>query len=307
MKGKAICSICIIFILLFSFCQIIPVNVSAVGEPVVDLRWYEDQEVQYADVRPGESGLVLFPATVSADIPFGSSVQNVMVELRASSEHGWGATVMPAVINVDPGTEVIPFSVTVEVPTGTSATTQATVIVDGTATTYPGNTQSEIDPLYGTILINPYSRFTVGSNSPYLETTPDSEVEFEVFIQNEGNAIDRFEISIINLDDLADDDFEVSVDPETIEIPEKGKGTITVTVKAPEASLGESVNYRKDIEIQFISKLDPDMKGNYYQLNVRVKNSSVLESENLFTYIIVIIVAVICIIFLWRYRKKKKK
>ena len=53
MKGKAIRTICIILILLLSLCQIIPVNVSAVGDPVVELRWDDGQDLQYADVSPG--------------------------------------------------------------------------------------------------------------------------------------------------------------------------------------------------------------------------------------------------------------
>lgn len=309
MKGKVIRTLCIILILLLSLCQIIPVNVSAIGDPVVQLRWDDGQEVQHADVEPGEPGTVSFTGTASADLQAGGAVQDVRVELRVTSEHGWDATVTPAVFMINPGTEEKAFEVVVRVPPETSTSVDAFIIVSGTATAFPGSdsSQTEVPPITGSIIVTQYFRYIFGCNKPYIQSEPGEEVQFELFIGNQGNARDTYVISVPNLDDLVDDGFDVSLDRETIEVPEKGNGSVIVTVQSPEAGIGELADYKKNIEINVRSTLDPEITHKTFVLTIKVESGDILESENIITYIIVIIVVVICIILLWRYRKKKKE
>jgi uncharacterized membrane protein len=289
--------------------QIIPVNVAAVGDPEVTLEWDSGQEVQYADVRPGESGLTTFTGTVSADLPLGSAIQDVRIELRASSEHGWDTCITPETVILNPGNEEKSFSVTVQVPPETSTSVDAIITVWGTAWAFPGsdNSETEVPPIYGTIFVDQYCRFKIGSKQSFFDTEPGSEVQFDVFIRNEGNGQDQYQISIKNLDELEDDGFEVSIDREMIEVPEKGNGTVVVTVQTPEGGLGEFVNYKKEIEIGVLSKHDLEMKYQHDILVVRVRNDIILESDEFYNFVIVIIIVVLVIIIIWQYRKRKKE
>ena len=309
MKGKAIRTISIILILLFSMCQILPVNVSAVGKIIVELRWDEGHEVQYADVSPGSSGLVTFAGTVSADLAAGGAVQDVRIELRVSSSEGWTATISPATVMLNPGTEEKAFTVEVEVPPQTTTSENSVITVGGTATAFPGsdNSQIEIPPITGTIIIDQYFRYQVGCEKSYIETEPGTEVKFDLFIRNEGNAKDKFVILIDNAYDLENEDIKIELDRENIEVPSNGNGTFTVTIKTPETELGIFVDYKKNIDVQVRSKVDPDETVHTYLLTLRVKNQDILENENFYSFIIVIIVVVICIIIVWRYRKTQKQ
>jgi len=312
MKGKAVKAFILILILILGMCQVIPHNVSAIGEIIVELRWDDGQDVQYADVEPGNSGLVTFTGTVSVDIQAGSAVQDVRIELRVSSEHGWDATITPEIVMLNPGTEEKQFMATIRVPTETSTTVDAIITVGGTAMPFPAgpaDDETEIDPLYGTIIVDQYFRYEVASDPHYIEAEPGEEVQFKVTVRNEGNGKDQFEISVSNLDDLEKDDFEISVDPEMIEVPEKGSGTVVITVKTPEAGIGEFVNYEKNIDLNVRSKIDPEMNYQNYDLKVRVQNDDILDSvfnsSDFLIYIILIIVAAVVILFIWKRKKAK--
>jgi uncharacterized membrane protein len=309
MKGKVIRTICVILILLFSLCQIIPVNVSAVGKCNVELRWDEGQEVQYADVEPGESGIVVFWGVVSADLTVGGAIQDVRIELRVSSNEGWTATISPATVMLNPGTEEKAFSVEVEVPPETLTSENSIITVSGTAWAFPGsdNSQTEVPPITGAIIIEQYCRFEICCEKPYILIEPGNEARFEIFIRNEGNAKDEFEVTINNINDLVNEDLQIELDREMVQVPVNGNGTVIMVVKTPETDMGEFVDYKQNIDIQVKSQADPASIPQTYTLTLRVKNQDILESEVFYDLIIVIIILVLIIVIIWQYRKRKKE
>lgn len=304
MSGKVIRSIFIILILLIGLFQIIPNNSIAIGDPVVNLRFIEGEEVQSANVRPGESGEVSFHGTVSADIPAGGAIQDVIVHLRAATDQGWPTTITPATLALQPGTEEAPFVATVKVPIETSYGTNGVIIIDGTAETFPGSSTSEIQPITGSILINQYFRFQLDCDRPTLKATSGSDVIFELIIRNEGNGRDRFSLEVNNLDELTRDDFEIELSRSTIEIPEKGEQIVEVTIKVPEGSKGVGKN---NIEMKVSSEMEPLGERMYqrYTLTLEVSEDNILLSTDFWAITIVVIILIVCIIVIWKYKKSR--
>lgn len=280
MGRKFVCSGSVIFILLILVFPLLSINALAVGSPVVELKFDPGEEVQYADVAPGESGMVSFSGTVRADLAAGGSVQDVVVNLQASTDQGWATTIDPTTVVLNPGTEEVPFLATVSVPPETSFYVCGVLTISGTATAYPGALRYTIDSITGTILINQYYKFSIGCNEPYQECCPDSELCYELNIYNEGNGLDEFMVEITNLEYLTHELFTVSPETNTMEIPEKNVGQVNVQVATPynEDSLGVY-----DIELEVRSIKEESNTGHTipqtFTLNTRIKSADSISDS----------------------------
>ena len=176
---------------MISITAFIPQDAEAISAPVVNIRWAEGQEGQESYVKPGESGLVTFSGTVSAEIPMGGAIQDVIVNLIGSTDQGWPVTVTPATVLLQPGTQEEPISVTVAVTPETSYYTSGGLTLTGTATAFPGSIRYTITPVQATIKIKQYYRFSIGCSKPYIEVAPSERLVFNLQIINEGNARDK--------------------------------------------------------------------------------------------------------------------
>ncbi len=210
-----------------------PEEAEAISTPVVEIRWAEGQEVQEADVRPGESGLVTFTGTVSADLAAGSVFQDVRVSLIGSTDQGWPVTVTPAIVMLNPGTEEKAISCTVAVTPEMSYYTSGTLSLGGQAAAFPGSLQFTVPPITGTIKIKQYYRFTIGCAKPYVEVAPSERLTFQLRIMNEGNARDKFGIDINNLQKLTKDAWTVTLSQNQIEIQQINEDYIPIQVGTP--------------------------------------------------------------------------
>ncbi len=211
----------------------LPEGAEAVSTPVVNIQWAEGQQVQEADVRPGESGLVTFTGTVSADLPAGGAFQDVIVNLQGSTDQAWPVTVTPATVLLQPGTEEAPISATVAVTPETSYYTAGSLTIGGTASAFPGSLRYPINPVTATIKIKQYYRFSIGCSKPYVEVAPSERLVFNLQIMNEGNARDKYGIEIKNLEKLSKDSWTITLSRPQIEIPEKNEETIPIPVGTP--------------------------------------------------------------------------
>ncbi|MCK5562295.1 MAG: hypothetical protein KAJ51_16970, partial [Thermoplasmata archaeon] len=208
MSGKVIQTLFLVFFILIGTVQIIPNNVRAAGEPVVNLRFDDGEEVQEASVGPGDPSYVIFHGTVTAQAGIGSNVQSVYVRLESSSQQGWTNSIHPEEFIVNSG-ESEPFEIGVKVPFGTSSDIEDTITVTGFAENYPsGSGGIEIPPIYGTIKIKPCYQVTLRPITNHIKTSPGSEVTFVLLIENNGNAINRFSIEIENHDELEEKGYE---------------------------------------------------------------------------------------------------
>ncbi len=210
-----------------------PDEAEAILPPSVEIKWADGQQVQEADVKPGESGLVTFSGTISADLSAGGTFQDVKVELTGSTDQAWPVTVTPVVSMLDTNTEERPISVTVAVTAESSYYTSGQLTLTGYATAFPGTLRYPIPAVTATIKIEQYYRFSVGCSKPYMEVAPSERLVFNLQIMNEGNARDKYQIEIKNLEKLSKDSWTVTLSRNQIEIPEKNEETIPIPVGTP--------------------------------------------------------------------------
>ena len=85
MLGKSERIIIMSVITFILFIQLIPANVESVGAPKVYIRLNEGEDIQEADVRPGEHGLVTFNCMVISEPQAGGNVQKYIVSITAIS------------------------------------------------------------------------------------------------------------------------------------------------------------------------------------------------------------------------------
>jgi len=213
----------------------VPKEAEAVGPTVLaTISWNPGQDIQEAEVKPGEHGTVLFTGVVNCDLVAGGTFQKVVVDLSATSEQGWSPTVNPPKITYSPNTDTdVPFSVTVTVPSETSFYITDTIQVSGKGVAFPGIFQDLIDPVSATIKIKQFYKFSLGCGKSYQEVGPTERLLYNVRIFNLGNARDTYHISIKNLEQLSKKGFTVTLEMDTVEIEAKNEATVGLPVGTP--------------------------------------------------------------------------
>jgi hypothetical protein len=177
-------------------------NVSANIEPGVIFSWLPGEEVQYADVRPGEHATVQFPGHIHVESFTGDDYQDVIIDLNGYTVNDWPVEVRPSSVQVDPGGTAT-FSVTVSVPSETSTYVSDTLTINGIARLYPGPGDNyKVEPIKGKIKINQFYRYTLHSEAEEWYTELGEESVQYLNVQNYGNGKDTFTIDIVNAAEL---------------------------------------------------------------------------------------------------------
>jgi len=296
--------IIIITMLLGSLIQIIPQNAVAVGPPIVTVQFDDGYDMQEAEVGLSIAGIIDIPGTVQADIRPGGAVQQIRVNLIARTDANWGASVTPPQI-VLTSNERIPFTLIVAVPPRESCQTVGVVTLSGNAQTDPGATESEIEPITTTVLVEQFCSFRVSSRNSEISTTPGSRVEFDMEILNFGNGRDRFLIEVINSDDLESDGFSVKLSNEMIEIEERSEGNIQIMVNSP---TGTSSLGKHDIKVMVTSENENSAtpRANYIDFTINVKGHYFFFTTEFLIFLGIIVTIIVGIVIL-RIRKKRKR
>jgi hypothetical protein len=212
----------------------LPDEAEAFLPPLAEIRWNEGQDVQEAEVKPGEHGTVIFTGVVNCEMVAGGTFQKVIVSLQASSDQGWTPVVNPPQITFNPNSDSnLPFSVTVTVPAETSFYTTDTIRVSGRGVAYPGATQDIIDEVTATIKVAQFYKFSLECSKAYQEVGPSERLAFDLRVKNHGNARDTFNIKISNLKELTKDGWTVTLSTDVIEINEKDEGVVQIPVGTP--------------------------------------------------------------------------
>ena len=325
MGRKLVCYSSVILVFLVSVSFLMPVNTQAVGTPVVTLAFDPGEDVQTAAVAPGDSGLVSFPGTVSAELAAGSTVQDVVVTLEASTDTGWPASIEPETVTLNPGTEEAAFIATVSVPLETSWNVTGTLTVSGTAMAYPGALRYNVGSISGAILIDQYYQFSIGCSEPYKQCCPNSVLCYNLTIINEGNGNDKFATEISNLEYLVHDSFTVTVGTPTIELQGNNYGLVPIMVKTPYSEDSVGV-YEIEVKVSSMQDNTGNTQPQTFTLTTHIKDPASIpgssdpdgsdngpepgiedeETENDFNFdmqfgLIIALVVIILVIFaIWR-------
>jgi uncharacterized membrane protein len=84
------------------------------------------------------------------------------------------------------------------------------------------------------VTVNPYYRVSIESDTPYREISPGSQAFFSFKVWNYGNAVDTFELEIVNLKDLVNDHWTVTLSTTQVpRIPVAEYRVVKITAQSP--------------------------------------------------------------------------
>lgn len=308
MSGKVIRTFILIFFLVIITIQTLSNNVTAIGEPEVSLEFGEGGNVQEASVEPGNHNPAIFQCRVSVQDTIGVGVQGVYIELESSSEYGWGSSVAPYLFYLYPGGSA-DFNVSVMAPFGTSSSIEDTVIITGYAEYSSGGSKSKITPIYGTIKIKPYHTIKLQPIIDYIKTSPGSEANFVLSIENNGNAVNRVTIKLEENDELEEKGYESELSDSTIVIPEKANKTIEITVIIPEhlMQLNKYKGYNIGISVFSEEQTFDERDHLRWKLYLGVYQKDIYLTYEFVISTVIIMAILISIIIFKRRRKGRRK
>jgi len=157
-------------------------------------------------------------------------VERIVVTLNPSVDQGWPCSCSPSSIVI---TDTVdhPFSVAVVVPENWLSAASGVLKVDalgrGGGFSVPGSSQAIIN-------VKPYYRVMIESDTPYREISPGSQAFFSFKVWNYGNAVDTFELEIVNLRDLVNDHWTVTLSTTQVpRIPVAEYRSVKITAQSP--------------------------------------------------------------------------
>jgi hypothetical protein len=191
--------------------------VSGVGEPDIEITLATKSVTAF--VAPGQEGLVSFTGDVSTDAPWSPNIQYFIVELTAEAG-GWGVST-PSPLIFSKETVVQPFRITVQVPSETSSSVMAELIVGGTWNYDPGVMSGDVEPARGIIYIQQYYSIGLSCDDSIIECPRAKTSDMDILVRNDGNGPDKIHPEVENADDLREDDISARFPTDVTDVPEK--------------------------------------------------------------------------------------
>lgn len=302
--------ILIVIVLIGLLCVQFPMKAQSISaNPRTSIYFEYEDTIILSKLAPDQDFILLFPIIVHCNMSkIDEAVREIIVEIGASVDQNWTVNVIPqTVIFQESGSERV--NITITAPPETSYYSSGQFSLGGTVTYNPGGVKYKIMPVTGTIKINQYYLVSINCTDPIKEIGSGRKTTYEINISNEGNARDKFKINIVNLDELIMEGFELELDHDTIEIPEKDHITILLNVTAP-----NNVTANKNYEI----------KLNVFSLQAKLNENKTIEhnltlSANVFSFdhncqnyldgspAIIVLASIFGIIFLIKLIKKLEK
>ncbi len=179
-------------------------DVDGVGSPAIKIELASYN--QSVEVEPDEDndGIVQFSGTVTVIVPWSPSIQFLIVYLEATAGNGtdeWPTSTTSAMTFTKEITTQN-FQVVVRVPLETTQYPQGTLEISGRWRYSPGALGGSIEPVTAVIAIIGYYDHSLRPLDSYEECYRSDEIEYDVVLSNEGNAYDRYSLSIENSNEL---------------------------------------------------------------------------------------------------------
>lgn len=205
----------------------VPEKTSASPNPVPALTVKLDPPQQEATVSESVKGSAQFTGSVKVDkLP----VERIVVGITSSVDAGWQSSCSPSSIVITDTNEHT-FGVTVVVPEN-----QPAGVVGGLKVEAQGRGGGFVVTQQSTVIITvkPYYRLMIESDVPYREISPGSQAFFSFKVWNVGNAVDSFELEIVNLKDLVNDHWTVTLSTTQVaKVPLGEYRTVRITAQSP--------------------------------------------------------------------------
>jgi hypothetical protein len=257
-----------------------------------------------AEVSETMHGEVHFNGTVRLA---GNDAFQLAVELEPSLDTGWFCSCSPRII-VTSDDDTHWFEVVVVVPEETPAEPSGVLTVNAQALGGGFQLNASARAL---VDVMPYYRVMIESDVPYKEITPGSLVSFSIKVWNYGNAVDTLELDIVNLRDLVNDHWTITLSTiQLAKIPVEEYRVVNVTAQSPR----EETFWKERpslITIRIISvraREDQGLTVTWSYSLVAYERGSYPPNYNCGTVgLTVAILAALVIAVAWRWRSRRKK
>ncbi|UCH90077.1 MAG: hypothetical protein JSV49_05390 [Thermoplasmata archaeon] len=200
----------------------------------------EGEEIQFADVRPGNNESVKFPGTINGTYFKDKNISKIICTLEAKIDHRWYAEenkrgkkwfvkVQPERIELGRD-EQERFKVIVDVPSEISFNSKGELSLTGTVRTLPNDDIYQLRDVNGLVRIQYYADWDLSTPELKNSVKKGEQTVFKVNINNLGNARDIFYQSVHNEKTLLGSEIKIEF-PSTMEVGEKAKRTFEIVVK----------------------------------------------------------------------------
>jgi len=201
--------------------------VSAGINPQPALTCTLDPSSQEARVSESAQGTVQFTGSVRVDkLP----VERIVVTLLSSIDAGWASQCSPSSLVIT-DTQAHSFSVTGIIPQATPSNIIGNLKIDAKGT---GGGFNVVTSATVIITVKPYYRVMMESDMPYKEISPGTQAFYSFKLWNVGNAIDSYEMEIVNLKDLVTKKWTVTLSSTQVaKINPNEYKTVRITAQSP--------------------------------------------------------------------------
>ena len=226
--GRSLFAGAAVFLLMLGIMIVaVPYQASAAVNPTPALTLSLAPNIQDAMVTESLKGSLSFDGKVKVDkLP----VERIVVSLQPSVDQGWPCSCSPSTIVITDTAEHS-FAVSVVVPENSLSANSGLLKVDAS-----GRGGGFTVTAYSQAIINvkPYYRVMIESDTPYREISPGSQAFFSFKVWNYGNAVDTFELEIVNLKNLVDDHWTVTLSTTQVpRIPVAEYRVVKITAQSP--------------------------------------------------------------------------
>ncbi len=232
-----------------------------------------DQEAAFAQVAPGQSGIVTFTGVISIqNSGLGSTIQTIMVNLAADAQ-GWPVSIVPEVMEFQDTNGSQSFAATVSVPPDTPMDKVGTITVSGTGNVQPGVKSFTLSSDSASILIKQYYDFEVNCTTPFQEARPGDSTVFKISLTNTGNGDDKVGIYLDNYVEVTGNGLTPIWSTNEVTIGPDLSAMVSLTIEVPSSMTGNKVYNIKlliySITAQELGEIPIEIT---YPLHLRVKD-----------------------------------
>jgi len=219
--------VAVLLMLLGVMLTVVPYQASAAINPQPAMTLSLSPNIQDVIVTESLKGTLSFDGKVKVDkLP----VERIVVTLTPSVDQGWPCSCSPSTIVIT-DTADHTFGVSVVVPENWLSANSGTLKIDasgrGGGFVVTANSQAIIN-------VKPFYRVMIESDTPYREISPGSQAFFSFKVWNYGNAVDTFELEIVNLKDLVNDHWTVTLSTTQVpRIPVAEYRVVKITAQSP--------------------------------------------------------------------------
>lgn len=212
--------------------------------------------------------------------------QTVTVKLEADAGD-WVASTSPEEIEFDKDSEnSAAFQVIVRAPDNTSSSITRNVTISGSYVVEPGGQINSIEPIKGTVLIQPCIILSVDCPNPCRKAKGGERSDFQISIRNEGNVDATALICIAHEEYWKDEGFNIEIPNEEVTIKEGGIRDIDISITIPDIVREKVSHFTIDVKSKEEYGSGPEICR--YSLFVEVESDGIDDLTEDYSYLLII-------------------